>query len=266
MERREFLATSLAASAVISAPSLMGAKEAPNALSREYYELRQYKLRRNEEVQLTDNYLREALVPALNRLDVKPVGVFNLTVGLEQPMMFVLMPCLSAETLLNVEERLMQDAEYTKAAADFLKAPVSNPAFGRIDSRFMRAFPKKPRMTLPAAAVAKSPRIYELRTYENPSIHDHIRKVEMMEAGETEIFTKYDFMQTFYSEMLIGPRRPNVTYMVGFKDLADRDAKWAAFFNSAEWKTLIANPLYSNMGIVSNLSNLFLTPTAYSQI
>lgn len=268
MERRQFLASSLVASALAAAApaSLMGAQASSGTQSREYYQLRQYHLQRNAQVDLTTNYLRDALIPALNRLDIKPVGVFNISIGPQAPTLYVLMPCLSAETLLNVDERLMQDNAYTKAGAPFLNAPAAAPAFGRIESKMMRAFEKMPRLTLPAATAAKSPRVYEMRTYESPSIRDHLRKIEMMSSGEANIFARFGFWQVFYSDTIIGPRQPNLTYMIGFASLAERDTKWAQFFNSPQWKALTSNPRFGFENIVSNVTNLILTPTAFSQI
>ena len=70
----------------------------------------------------------------------------------------------------------------------------------------------------------------------------------------------------FYSDTLIGPRLPSLTYMLAFDSLADRDKKWAAFRGSDEWKSFSTQPKYAFEPIVSNITNLILTPTAYSQI
>ena len=61
-------------------------------------------------------------------------------------------------------------------------------------------------------------------------------------------------------------RLPNLTYMLAFNDAADRDKKWAAFRASDEWKALSTQPRYAFETIVSNITDLILTPTAYSQI
>lgn len=268
MERRRFLASSIAATAFTAAApgNLLGGQQSAGAQSREYYQLRQYHLQRNSEVQLTTNYLRNALIPALNRLKIGPVGVFNVSIGVQSPTIYVLMPCLSAETLLNVDELLMRDDEYTKAGAAFLNAPANSPAFGRIESRVMRAFQKMPRLVLPAASAAKSQRLFEMRTYESSSIRDHLRKIEMMSGGEAGIFVKVGFWQVFYGDMIVGPRQPNVTYMIGFRTLAEREQKWAEFFGSAEWKKLSTSQRYGFESIVSSVTNRILAPTAYSQI
>jgi hypothetical protein len=269
MERRTFLTSSLAASALaFAAPSAAsrGAQGAADAKGREFYQLRRYHLSSGPQRKLCDDFFRDALVPALNRLGVTPVGVFDLTIGPETPSIYVLMPSLSLDTLVNVETRLAQDAEYLKAGAAFLNAPAVAPAFVRMESSLMQAFEKTPRLKLPPATSANAPRVFELRIYESPSDQDHKRKIEMMQSGEGEIFDKAGFSQVFYGDTLIGLRLPNLTYMLSYESVAERDKKWAAFRASPEWKSLSTQPRYAFEAIVSNITNVILTPTAYSQI
>ena len=112
-----------------------------------------------------------------------------------------------------------------KAGAAFLTAPAKEPAFDRMESTFLQAFEKWPNLVLPKATTTKGPRVFELRIYEGATDQDHRRKVEMMQSGEAEIFTKNGFEQIFYSETLIGPRLPNLTYMLCFDSLADARQK-----------------------------------------
>jgi hypothetical protein len=147
-----------------------------------------------------------------------------------------------------------------------LNAPANLPPFDRMESSFLQAFEKWPKLTPPAATATRSPRVFELRIYEGATDQDHKRKVEMMQSGEAEIFSKAGVAQVFYSDTLIGPRLPNLTYMLAFDNLADRDKKWAAFRGSDEWKSYSTQPRYSFEAIVSNINNYILTPTAYSQI
>ena len=108
--------------------------------------------------------------------------------------------------------------------------------------------------------------MFELRTYESPTDQDHVRKVEMFNSGEFDVFEKAGFWQVFYGDTLIGSRLPNLTYMLGFEDLVDRNKKWEAFRSSPEWKKLSSSPRYTFEEIVSNITNIILKPTPYSQI
>lgn len=270
MERRKFLASTLAASALaVTAPA--GVLEAAQGSmmdkkGREFYQLRRYHVNSGPQQKICDEFFKDALIPALNQLSISPVGVFNLTIGPDTPTMYVLMPGMSAEALVTIENRLFQDADYVKAGAAFLNAPAKEPAFDRMESSFLQAFEKWPKLVMPKSTASHGPRVFELRTYEGATDQDHRRKVEMMQSGEADIFAKNGFEQIFYSETLIGPRLPSLTYMLCFDSLATRDKQWGAFRASDDWKSYSTQPKYAFEPIVSNITNLILTPTAYSQI
>lgn len=268
MNRRAFVKTSVGGVAFVGAPAIVGAspQEPAGTKAREYYELRLYHAESGRQQKVTDAYLREALVPALNRLGIRPVGVFSVAVGPASPTFYVLMPAPSLETLGTAEARLGQDAEYQKAGGPFLTAPADQAPFLRMESSLMVAFEGWPKLKLPAATTERKARMFELRTYESPTDQDHRRKVEMFQSGEFGVFEKAGFSQVFYGDVLVGSRLPCLTYMLGFTDLTDRTAKWNAFRDAAEWKELSSSPRYAFESIVSNISNVILSPVAYSQI
>jgi NIPSNAP len=270
VQRRTFLTSSLAATTLRAVPTLGAGSQATSAESegrgRYFYELRRYHLSSGPQQKLCDEFFRTALVPALNRLHISPVGVFSVTIGPDMPSFYVLMPSLSLETLVTVEKRLAQDAEYLKAGAAFLNAPATQPAFLRMESSLMQAFEKMPGLTVPRATASGGARVFELRTYESATDQDHKRKVEMMQSGEEAIFAKAGFTQVFYGDTLIGARLPNLTYMLSFESVSVRDQLWKAFSTAPEWKAMQNDPRYSFEAIVSSITNTILTPAAYSQI
>src|SRR5487761_453112 len=119
VKRRQFLTSSLAASAFALAGNASDAQVASNGTPREYYELRQYHMQTGPQTKLTDAYVSDALIPALNRLGISPVGAFNLTLGPETPTLYVLLPSLQLATLVTAELHLAQDETFLKAAAPF---------------------------------------------------------------------------------------------------------------------------------------------------
>ncbi len=269
VHRRSFLASSLAASALgvnASSSRLRASQGSAAGEGRDYHELRRYQLFRGPQVKLADDFFRQALVPALNRLGINPVGVFNIEIGPGSPAVYVLMPSTSLETLVTAEFRLNNDADYVAAGKAFLNASAAQPPFVRIESSLLVAFEGKPRLKAPPAAAEHRPRMFELRTYESPTIQDHLRKVEMFNSGEFEVFEKAGFWPVFYGDTLVGSRLPNLTYMLCFDDMADRAKKWDAFRSAPEWKKLSTSPRYAFEEIVSNITNTILTPAPYSQI
>ncbi len=266
MDRRQFLASSFSASALAAGSGSVQAAPQTAGKAREYYELRRYQLQSGPQRPLADTYFRDALIPGLNRLGISPVGVFSIDIGEGSPSLYVLIPSASIETLVNATFRLEQDAEYLKAGAPFLNTPAKQPAYIRNESSLMIAFEGMPKLTVPPATAGRRARVFELRTYESPTDQDHKRKVEMFNSGEFDVFERAGFWQVFYGDTLIGARMPNLTYMIGFPDLEARAKMWKAFGSEPGWKKLSASARYNFEEIVSNISNVILSPTAYSQI
>ena len=265
MQRRHFLTSSLAAAAAALTPVDTQA-QAPGTKAREYYELRKYQLQSGPQTKLLQSYLADALIPALNRLGFSPIGVFTLDIGPETPATYLLIPSTTLESLVTAELQLAKDEEFMKAAAPFWNAPATAPGFTRIESSLMIAFEGWPRLVVPPVTAQKGKRVFQLRTYESPSNQDHQRKVEMFHSGEFEIFQRAGFWQVFFGDTLIGPRLPQLTYMVSFPDISEIDVKWVAFRSDPQWVKLSALPKYSSEAIVGNISNLILRPASFSQI
>lgn len=263
MQRRQFLTSSLAAAAVSFAPSN---SQAQTGKAREFYELRKYQLQSGPQVKLLQTYLADALIPALNRMGFSPIGAFNLDLGPETPSTYLLIPSTSLESLVTTELQLAKDEEFMKAAAPFWSAPAIAPGFTRIESSLMIAFEGWPKVVVPPVTAQKGKRVFQLRTYESPTQQDHVRKVEMFHSGEFEIFERAGFWRVFFGDTLIGPRLPQLTYMVSFPDISDIDVKWNAFRTDPQWVKLAAQPKFSFESIVNNISNLVLRPASFSQI
>ncbi len=264
MQRRQFLGSSLAASAfALNASAQTGSAAASG---RQYYELRKYHLQSGPQEKLTDAYFEQALIPALNRMGMSPIGAFSLYLGPEQPSIYLLIPASSLEALVTTELHLAQDQQFLESAKSFWAAPAKDPAFERLESQLMIAFEGYPKLTLPPATATKANRVFQLRIYESPSQADHVRKIEMFHAGEFDIFAKAGFWNVFFSDTLIGPRLPNLTYMVSFPDLSQMNDMWKAFSSHPDWKKLVSSPKYNFESIVSNISSLILNPKSYSQI
>lgn len=261
MRRRNFL-TSVAASALL--PTVGRAADPP---AGEYYELRKYTLRSGAGATLTGRYVAEALIPALNRMGMSPVGAFNLDLGPETPTLYLLIPSPSLESLVTAEQHLINDDEYRKAGEPFLTHAAAQPPFERIESTLYRAFEGWPKIVVPPVTAQKGARVFQLRTYESPTISDHQVKVDMFHHGEFDYFRKAGFWQVFYGDALIGPRLPKLTYMLSYPSLADLKPMWAAFSNDPDWKKLSSSPKYDlHPPTVSNIDSMILNPASYSQI
>ena len=104
-----------------------------------------------------------------------------------------------------------------------------------------------------------------MNNYESHNEQAGKKKVEMFNAGgEIAIFRKTGLRPVFFGESLTGPRLPNLVYMLSFEDMQARDKSWETFRIDTEWKKLSANSVYKDT--VSNITDIILRPTAYSQI
>ena len=262
MKRREFLAGTVAASAF----GLTRSVEAQAGAGREFYQVRRYALKSGPQTKLTEDYFAGALIPALGRMGIGPVGAFRVDIGPETPVFYLLVPGTSALALVELDLRLADDAAFLTAAEPFWNATAAGPAFERVECWLLLAFAGWPRLTPPVSAASKGKRIFQLRTYESPSTGEHVRKVEMFHSGEFEIFLRAGFHPVFFGDALIGSRMPSLTYMLSFADQAELDAKWELFRNDADWKKLSTSPRFAYDQIVTNITNLILSPLGCSQV
>ena len=231
---------------------------------RQFYLMRRYSLRSGPQLKLTEDFLAQALIPALGRMGLGPVGALRLDFGPETPAYYLIIPGPTTDDLALLEVKLAEDASFLDAAAPFWNATAAEPAFERVESWLLQAFAGWRRISPPADTKGK--RIFQLRTYESPSNGEHVRKVEMFHSGEFGIFLKAGFHPVFFGDTLIGSRMPSLTYMLSFADTAELEAKWDVFRNDPEWKRLSADPRFAFDPIVSNIGNLLLSPLDCSQI
>jgi hypothetical protein len=267
MKRREFLKTSMAASALagVASSTLSAATaDAEGIMSREYYELRAYRLKAGADHELLDAYLEHAAIPAWNRLGAKTVGVFTENEPKDGPAVYVLIPYATPELAAQVTAKLNADPEVQKAAGPYLQTPQKEPAFDRLDSWLLLAFAGMPKLELPAYSRERKPRLFELRTYESHNELKALKKVEMFNSGEIDTMREVGLAPVFYGQALIGRDLPHLTYMLSAENREAHNKHWDAFRKHPVWIKLKDDPQYADT--VSHITNRFLTPTSYSQI
>lgn len=260
MDRREFLATA----AVAAASPHSRASVAGQPASRQYIELRRYHLLPGAKQRAFISFVGDAAIPAMNRAGVAKVGAFTVVYGENAPSLLLVLAHPSLESVVTLRDRLAADAVYARTGAAVLDAPLSDPAFVRVESTLLRAFAAMPTLETSAATGTTKPHIFELRTYESHSDRAALNKLAMFNAGEIPIFRRTGLTPIFFGETIIGDKMPSLTYMLTFTDMAARDSAWAAFGQDPDWKVLVGDPQYRDN--VSTISDIILQPTSYSQI
>jgi len=233
--------------------------------NQQYYEWRTYYFKSEDQKKVVEAYLRDAAIPALNRLGISPVGVFDEPDQKEGLKLHVFIPYKSLEQFEGTVTKLAADAAYQKAAAPYLNTAHTAPAYDRIESSLMKAFKDMPILKVPKTQTPKRDRIYEFRRYESFSEKSGLKKIDMFnQGGEIKIFDRLGFNAVFYAQTIAGAKMPNLTYMTTFDSKESRDQHWAAFGSDPEWKKISGMEEYANT--VSKADIYFLTPTEYSQI
>ncbi|MCS7236911.1 MAG: NIPSNAP family protein [Thermoguttaceae bacterium] len=263
MKRRDFLATSAIFGTVgtVITEAGQGVMAQGSGLQKEFYELREYRLASLAKRDVWEKFYAEVAIPALNRLGLGPIGAFKLADD-SSPNLWVLIPHATLETVVTLADRLLADRQFVERGAAVLQSPPDDPPYLRMESTLLWAFDHMPKLAIPA----KGPeRILQLRIYESATRAKNKKKIEMFnEGGEIRIFLKTGLTPVFFGEAIIGPRMPNLTYMLGFETKAEMDSAWKRFLEDPEWLKLKGDPQYKDT--VSNITNLLLRPAQGSQI
>ena len=234
------------------------------AAEQEFYELRIYHIENADKQALVHDYLKDALLPALSRLNIDRVGVFTRLDDDTDSSIFMLIPFSQANDFVSMRTKLAREGEYQKAAAKYFAQPLKDPAFQRIESRFMKAFTGMPVIEMPKQSKKTAPRIFELRLYESHTEDAAARKVAMFNNGEIDLMREVEMAPVFYGETLIGPDVPNLVYMLSADNMESHKAHWKAFLAHPTWERMKGMEKYKDT--VSKIKNWFLKPTSYSQM
>jgi len=106
--------------------------------------------------------------------------------------------------------------------------------------------------------------IYEMRIYRCvpgrlPALLQRFEKVTL------SLWKKHGIRQAGFWTTLIGDSNHELTYLLAWESLAEREKKWAAFGADPAWLSARAET-EKNGAIVANVKNFILAPTAFSAV
>ncbi|WP_020176549.1 NIPSNAP family protein [Methyloferula stellata] len=81
----------------------------------------------------------------------------------------------------------------------------------------------------------------------------------------TSIWKKHGIVQVGFWTTLIGNSNAELTYILSWTSLADREAKWTAFQSDPEWLR-VREESEKDGPIVASIANQLLTPTSFSAL
>jgi hypothetical protein len=260
MDRRQLITGAAAMSALLSTSA--SAADSP----RSFLELTTWHLHNSDEGQSkrVADFLETGLFPAVTRAGAKPAAALSNLIGPDGPSLFSIVEYPSLAVMQNVLAALAVDKEYDKASQAL--ASGAGMPFVTMESSLLQSLSILPQAAIPSDAATRKPRIFELRTYQSQSMAARVKKIGMFNNGEIATFQRLGMRPAFIGESVVGPRQPNITYMLSFDSLAEREKLWSAFGSDPEWKKLSAPPELKDSQIVANISNIMLRPLPFSPL
>ena len=106
--------------------------------------------------------------------------------------------------------------------------------------------------------------IHELRIYRcvPGRLPDLLRRFETVTLA---IWARHGIHQAGFWTTVIGESNQDLTYLLAWTSLAERETKWAAFQSDPEWIEKRA-ATEAHGAIVANITSSFLAPTAFSSV
>ncbi len=250
---------------VITVMAVSGGVSAAES-ENQFYEIRTYILGENGDLKAIDQYLSEALLPALARQNVGPVGVFTNSANdaSGSPRVVVVIPYNDPSQLNQVSNSVEADSDYQSAAENYLQRGSKDPAYERVSSELLVAMDCMPKLNVPSGTLQNSDRVYELRLYESGNERLGNLKVDMFNNGEVPIFLDCGIQPILIGQCVIGPQMPSLTYLTVYPNEDARLKAWQAFRKHPDWQVLKEVAKYK--GTVSHIDKYVLVPKPYSQM
>jgi hypothetical protein len=106
--------------------------------------------------------------------------------------------------------------------------------------------------------------IYETRVYRClpgrlPALLNRFETITL------KLWEKHGIKQAGFFTTLVGESNQELTYLLAWESLAERDKKWNAFLSDPEWITARAKT-EEDGPIVGNIVNQLLAPTSFSSV
>lgn len=234
---------------------------------QEYYLIKVYHCVSQQQINHLENYLGEQLKPFLKKNGVPLVGIFmplaNDTAADKKLMVWV--PLTQLEVLDRIQSKFYAINAFGDDPLIHLDSFHNNAPYTRIESTLASAFKLHPRYSAKKSFERSPENVYEYRSYESATEALHLRKVEMFnEGGEIAFFDRLQFSPIFYSQVIVGPRMPNLVYMTSFKNMEERNKHWQAFVNDPYWKEISPMPKYAST--VSRNETILMKASRFSDL
>jgi len=106
--------------------------------------------------------------------------------------------------------------------------------------------------------------IYELRVYR--CVPDRMPGLlKRFEIKTLALWEKHGIRQAGFWTTLIGESNQDLTYMLAWESMAERERKWSAFIADPDWAAARSES-EKDGPLVANITSSFLKPTSFSSV
>lgn len=257
MDRRDFLG------AVAAAP-LAGAMGGQGSASKKpgCYVMQHYELQLGTPGTRFSEYLSKVYLPAMARAQAGPTLVLEAQFSERLPLVTLVEGFASVEEAWAVRAKLRADKEF-QDGTDAWQA--GERPYDKLTTELLEATAFASPFA-PVTPAPKAPRIYELRVYQTHTEKELRGLVERFAEAEAAILARSGSQPVVYGTTVFGQDKPNLTWMMGFEDMAARDRFTAAFNADPDWIKLRQDSL-KRWGQIPKYRRLTLyRAAAYSKI
>jgi len=259
MERRSFISSMATLGLLAQTEAPAGAQS--SAARTHLYRVDYFYYRQGEQVDRLNRFFSSQTPLFVKHM--RAFGVFTAVMAPHVQTMMVLSGFGASAEMSAAAAEIEADEGYQKAFAEFESG--SEPPFDSAQRLLLLATPFSPEIAAPAEK-PKAPRYFELRVYHSPTLRQLMMLHERFAGPEIQIFHRSGVHPLLYADTLIGPDLPNLTYLIPFASLADREKAWDAFGADPEWVKVRAESV-ARGGQIVNYNNISLwRATPYSPI
>jgi len=256
MDRRSFVQTSVGAGLLAQT----AAAQPADARTR-LYRLDYFFYRQGDQPTRLQRFLSSQT--ALFAKNARAFGVFTAQFAPHAQTTLVLSGFSSFEDMTAASGKIAADPEYQKAYQELESG--TEPPFDSQQRVLLTATDFSPEIPPPAEKPG-TPRYFEIRVYHSPTQRQLGMLHERFAGAEIRIFHRCGINPILYADTLAGPDIPNLTYIIPFATLADREKAWSAFSADPEWVKVRDESVARGGQIVADQNMSLWRATAFSPI
>jgi hypothetical protein len=238
------------------------AMQTEGARKTNFYVLEQYFLENGSQPERIHNFFSKALIPTMRRFHKGPAIFAEALTAPHMPQVLAVFGASSVQEIFDLSNKLFADKDFSKAYDDW---EAGEQPFLSASASLLQATDYSPEITVPERA-PESRRILELRTYHSPTWRQLKALNERFSGPEIKIFHRVGVHPLFYSTTVFGTMRPNLTYLIPFASLAEREKAWNAFGADPEWIKVRRESIERGGQISSQMQISLYRAMAYSPI